>query len=71
MAFRLNVTRLDLAFRTRLGLGIIQYFAGDLESSTPQTLEFGIIPKKSLGKVGVADSAAPVAGSLKLVSSHE
>ncbi len=58
MTFRANVARLDLAFRTRLGLGISQYFAADLESSTPQTLE--IIFKKSSGKVGAAGLAAPV-----------
>jgi hypothetical protein len=29
MTFRANVARLDLAFRTTLGLGISQYFAAD------------------------------------------
>jgi hypothetical protein len=59
MTFRVNVARLDLAFRTRLGLGIVEYFAADLESSTPQTLEFGIIQKKSSDKVGAAGLARP------------
>jgi hypothetical protein len=69
--FRVNVARLDLAFRTRLRLGIVEYFAADFRIFYPPTPGIRNYPKKSSDKVGAAGLAAPVAGSVKLVSSHE